>query len=349
MKRDDRGGRGRGSAGGEGGRGMFDDDDDYVDDLTGPPSAGSDRPAREPRKGETAGEPRKGASTGEGKSRVDWGAVDEDEDPRRGVEWEEAREASEEAPLQRRPKRRDAGAARATLVDLATPVIGCCAMLPRESGDPQPGYEALRREIVEALRRIESEAPAHGIEVEDAREAMYALTLLIDEQIAESQWTERARWMGEPLTLMMHQDPEGGVNFFRRLEALQERQAQVKEVYLVCLALGFRGKFVGLDPAQAAAELGSIRQSVLRQVHPVSIDKLRKLFPEAYREAAPLTDHVAPPPKWWLYASGGAVALALLIYIALLLGAGLVGDDAARSLRQSVGTGASAAPSESAP
>lgn len=296
------------------------DDEGFADELSGP------TPKADTGKGSGRRAPSRG--------RIDWEEIDDGARRAGGDDGPGDRdEATKDEPIVAARSRRSATPrSRATLLELATPVIGYCAMLPRAPGDSQPAYESFRREVIDGLRRLEAEAGTNGIEVDDAREACYALSLLLDEQIAESQWSERMRWMGEPLTLMMHQDPEAGVNFFRRLEALQDRQAQVKEVFLICLALGYRGKYVGMDPAQAAAELGAIRQTLLRQIHPVAIDQIRRLFPEAYREASPLADHVPPPPRWWLWASVGAVAVALLIYLGLFFGAGAVGEEAARTL-----------------
>jgi len=93
-------------------------------------------------------------------------------------------------------------------------------------------------------------------------------------------------------------------------------------VFLVCLALGFRGKFAELEPTEQAARIGEIRQRLVRAVRPEPLDKLPELFPEAYQEAESIEDEVPPPPRWWLYASMGIVAVALLIWIGLYVWAG---------------------------
>jgi type VI secretion system protein ImpK len=276
---------------------------------------------------------------------LDWAAAeaDEEERPDRGrIEWEEW---SGPRRAERRRERPAAPPRRLTLMDLATPLFGCAAILPRSGDEPQPAYETVREEVLGLLRRLEDEAPSHGIEGEDAREAAYALSLFMDEQVAESSWEHRARWMSEPLHAVLHRDPEAGVNFFRRLDGLAERQGAVKEVYLVCLALGYRGQYVSMDPTRAAAELGQIRQKLLRDVHPVSMDRQRRLFPEAYAEARPLADRVAPPPRWWTGASLGALAVALLVFVLLLLFAGGVGEKQQEALaRLEPAEGAAAAP-----
>lgn len=197
------------------------------------------------------------------------------------------------------------------------PVFGLAALLPREAEGVHPAYETYREQVVGALNAIEREAATNGIEPEDARKATYALCFFIDEQVAQSEWRERMQWAAEPLGIFMQQDPEGGINFFRRLDELGDRERQVKEVFLVCLALGYRGMYAEKEATQQAAEIGDIRQKLIRSIHRVPMDKQSELFPDAYAGAAPIEDDVPPPPRWWLFASLGAVAFVGLVWLLL--------------------------------
>src|SRR4029078_5490850 len=106
-----------------------------------------------------------------------------------------------------------------TVMDLATPVLGSAAILPRGEGSGvQPGYPQFRQEVLTALRRIESEAPEHGIDREGAEHAAHALCVSMDEQVAESEWAGKAQWANETMNMALIQDPEGRLNFFSRLE-----------------------------------------------------------------------------------------------------------------------------------
>lgn len=254
--------------------------------------------------------------------RMDWDEAQEEEYDdsegrydREGAsdEYDEPRPRRRHAPP-REGKRRE----RLTLMELCTPVFGYAAVLPRDAGGIQPGYQQFRQEVLNALQRIESEAPQHGIEREDATKAAYALSLFMDEQVGESEWTGKMQWIGEPLSIMKLQDPEGGINFFNILDSLGERQKAVKEVFLVCLSLGFRGKYAEIeDITQQSARIAEVRQKVLRTIHPSPLESRRLLFPEAYTEAIPLEDEAPPPPRWWVAASMATVAVCVLIYVLL--------------------------------
>ncbi len=262
----------------------------------------------------------------------DWSAVNEDPQPTGPPS------ASAAAPPPRTASvMLDAPASTTTLMDLCTPVFGLCAMLPREAGAPQPSYQQFRGEVMRGLQRLSGDAAASaGIEREDAQLASYALSLLIDEQVAESEWTSRGLWASEPLHLVIHEDAEGGINFFERLKGLGERQAAVKEVFLTCLAFGYRGKYAELEPAQQAAQLTAIRQEITRALQRVPQDKLPVLFPEAYRPAAPAAPQAAGYPRWWLYAGFGTLAACLLLWIVLFVYAGTISRNAEDAVRPAV-------------
>jgi type VI secretion system protein ImpK len=251
----------------------------------------------------------------------------EDDGERRGGRY--TRESWDDDGRAQRPSRKQ----KARLIDLCTPVLAYSSVLPRDAGGMHPTYAQFRQEVLAALQKIETEAPESGIDREDAVDAIYALSLFLDEDVATSEWTGKLQWANEPLYAVKLQDPEGGINFFRKLDEMGDRRRAVKEVFLVCLALGFRGKYAELEPSQQAAKLGEIRQRVLRSIHPTPLDNVEELFPEAYEAAQPLVDDVPPPPKWWITASFGVVGLAVIVYAILLWAANGAPDEPAKTLK----------------
>jgi type VI secretion system protein ImpK len=315
----------------------FDDSEEFEDDDEPRPArrrrsaAGTRRPARrQPRSGRKrssgglfGGGERPPARRG-ARRRVDWDDLDDDESAHdEDVQsWVDEDEPEEERPRRRRKSRgRKSSHPRRTLLDLCTPVFGHAAVLPREAGGIDPTYQQFRDEVMGALQRIISEAEENGIEREDAIEARYALALFMDEQVSLSEWTGRAQWSGEPFSMVLLNDPQGGINFYSHLEQLGERQKAVKRIYLLCLALGYRGKYAELDPTQQAAEIGNIRQKTLRSIQE-PLDQREVLFPEAYAEAEPLEGQVPPPPKWWIAASAGLTVVLILLWMLMFWYAG---------------------------
>lgn len=245
-----------------------------------------------------------------------------------GESWDDDFRGERRGP--ERPRRRQ----RLTLMEICTPVFAYASILPRDAGGMHPSYQQFRQEVLSALQRIESEAEEHGIDRDDATDAVYALCLFLDSEIAASEWTGKLQWANEPLYAVKLQDPEGGENFFKKLDAMGDRRRAAKEIFLVCLAMGYRGKYADLEPTQQAARLGEIRQKVLRSIHPNPLDQADVLFPEAYEAAAALENDVPPPPRWWLFASIGGAVLALLIWIVLYVAADKIPSGPAEQLKK---------------
>jgi type IV/VI secretion system ImpK/VasF family protein len=291
---------------------------------------------RRSQRDESGGGRRSGRGGGGGKGGFDWSVADDDDRDDDDYDDDYDDEPRRDRPREssRRSSRRRKSKPRKTLMDLCTPVFGHLAILPSKPEDPHPQYGPYRTHIVEALDGILREAPEYGIEAEDANQACYALCFLADTLVGDSAWNGRLDWSGEPLGIVRYQDPEGGVNFFHRLERFGERQRAVKEVYLVCLALGFRGKFAELEPTEQAAKLADVRQQILRDIRPQSFDKLPELFPEAYEPAHSIEDEVPPAPRWWWGASIGVVVFAAVIWGLLFLWAGSSPKDASARVEE---------------
>ncbi len=293
----------------------------------------------------TAARPRRG-------DRFDWDAAEDEDygeaDSQDDRDWN--RDGDEEEPSPRRragPARRPARRGRGALMDLCTPIFAYVAMLPRDAGGIHPSYQQFRQEVMGALQKIESEAPEYGIDKEDAREARYALALFMDEQVNDSEWSGKSQWVSEPLNVVLLNDPEGGMNFFSHMEALGDRQRAVKKVYLACLAMGFRGKFADLDPSQQAARIGEIRQRLLRSIQD-SIERQEVLFPEAYEQAVPLEGQAPPPPKGWMFASLGIIAVVVVLWFVLFWLSGLKPQPAHDEVRKLLNRSAEPGPEPSA-
>lgn len=78
---------------------------------------------------------------------------------------------------------------------------------------------------------------------EDYNEARFAVCAWVDEALTSAVWSGQAEWRSSPLALKFYQTRDAGVQFFERLDRLTPRQDQVREVYYLCLALGFKGRY----------------------------------------------------------------------------------------------------------
>jgi type VI secretion system protein ImpK len=106
--------------------------------------------------------------------------------------------------------------------------------------------EVLRRKIMDLFDDLERKAKRAHIETERVHDAKFALVAFIDEVIAASEWEQKDLWLANPLQLELFNRNDAGEEFFARLDQLRKRpqaNADILEVYYLCMALGFKGKY----------------------------------------------------------------------------------------------------------
>lgn len=106
--------------------------------------------------------------------------------------------------------------------------------------------DLLRERIKRLLDKAGVEAARAGVAHEDVQAAKFAMVAFIDETILSSEWAEKDRWLARPLQLEIYDRYDAGEEFFVKLETLRGQRAhraEVLEVYYLCMALGFKGRY----------------------------------------------------------------------------------------------------------
>ncbi len=193
------------------------------------------------------------------------------------------------------------------------------ASLPElaQSGPNLPSPHELRGQIGVQLTTMAERARNAGILPEDVTEAQYALVALIDEILARaSGWAGQGEWRMRPLQLARFNENTAGENFFRRLTLLegQPHRAHVLQIYFLCMAMGYQGRYV----VTGGEGLAAIYERVGAQVS-------RSLWADAIsphgepRERRGLLQTEAPLVRLGV----GAFALALVVFVTLRVALGL--------------------------
>jgi type VI secretion system protein ImpK len=151
-------------------------------------------------------------------------------------------------------------------------------------GKRQPPFEQVKADIQRLISESESCVNANGFSREDADLARFAVFAWIDEMILKSQWKERRRWVSEKLQYVYFDTGDAGEVFFERLNKLGPHQMEVREIYYLCLSLGFMGRYVDDGDRLLLEPLKSSNLKLLmgNAFGPPSLGK-GHLFPEAYR------------------------------------------------------------------
>lgn len=88
-----------------------------------------------------------------------------------------------------------------------------------------------------------------------------------------SDWPEKGKWESRQLQRVYFQTMNGGEEFFVRLSALPAGKGEVREVYLYCLAMGFKGRFFSPDDEKELAEISRVHLPLIHDL-PETGDRL---------------------------------------------------------------------------
>ncbi len=124
-----------------------------------------------------------------------------------------------------------------------------------------------RRQFIEALRLAQEEARVRGYTDEESRYGRFAVVAFLDETVLKLGSAVFADWARKPLQEELFGVHVAGEIFFQNLEHLMRdadshHLADVLEVYLLCLSLGYTGKF----SISGGHELGALKQFVFARI-----------------------------------------------------------------------------------
>ena len=135
-----------------------------------------------------------------------------------------------------------------------------------------PDVESFRKRIKSTLQEIEHVTVPAGYDIQDIRDTHFAVVALLDSVILHSNAPARPEWERRLLQQELFGQTDAGVVFFEKLANFQTRRdseqlANILEVYLLCLLLGFEGRYSG----GMRAELDNIAERTRQR-----IDKIRR-------------------------------------------------------------------------
>jgi type VI secretion system protein ImpK len=136
-----------------------------------------------------------------------------------------------------------------------------------------PPPDVLRQRINVLFSSMSQRGKQAGITDTDLRDATYAIAALMDEQLLRSNWTGRTAWMAQPLQLTYFNENTAGEGFFQRLSALEQSPGQehLVQIYYLCLALGFRGRYAVAGVGDVQAEQEHARNIVAQRLPPSEV------------------------------------------------------------------------------
>ena len=177
--------------------------------------------------------------------------------------------------------------------------------------------DAFRGQIKHLLATATRDATQAGYDPRSVKLGVYAYTAFLDESVLGSREPALASWARQSLQEEVFGEHMAGETFFARLDELMARQdsdetADLLEVFLLCLLLGFRGRYAATDRGALDAHVRAAREKVARIRG--GREPLSALWPLPADETLPTARDPWVRRLW--VAAGAAFALALLLLVA---------------------------------
>jgi type VI secretion system protein ImpK len=194
------------------------------------------------------------------------------------------------------------------LSDCFMPVFAYMTYFLKTVAGMQPPYDQVKADVLRLLSQSEDQVKKGLCVQEDYDLARFAVCAWVDEAILNSSWVQKIQWQKEQLQRIFYQTTDAGEEFFERLNSLEPHQRDVREVYYLCLALGFVGRFIkpGDETLVEQLKTSNLRSLMGRSVGLPSMENT-ELFPEAYPLETASRETVKPKFQFPVLA---AVALA---------------------------------------
>jgi len=173
----------------------------------------------------------------------------------------------------------------------------------------QLSFERVKDDIYNLINKSEKLHQKGGFGQHDYETARFAVFAFIDEKIQNSSWNERSSWQRESLQIKYYKTSKFGIEFYDSLNTLSPNQKDIREVYYLCLALGFQGRY---NKIENKIQFENIKGNVLELLSK-NLDKLLEtdniiLIPEAYDDKSEnkYSDSIwkrifSRPALWWFF------------------------------------------------
>ncbi|HEY2927468.1 type IVB secretion system protein IcmH/DotU [Piscinibacter sp.] len=199
------------------------------------------------------------------------------------------------------------------LVGAAGTLLALVAQLRSTTSHDDPA--ALRQQLLAWIAEFEALAGAKGVPRPKVTAARYLLCSFIDEVIAQTPWGAGGTWAERNLLQEFHEERSGGEKSFQLLERLGQdaaTNADLLELFYVCLRLGFEGRYRGTPDARA--QLDAIAARVLEVIRPAKVAASARTLSVCWEGvAAPGRRDVAVLPLWVLAALSAGLLLGLFL------------------------------------
>jgi type VI secretion system protein ImpK len=203
------------------------------------------------------------------------------------------------------------------LTDCFMGLVAYVVYFQRTVASKQQSYEQVKSDIIRLLSQSESCVKKGIVSQEDYDQSRFMICAWVDETILNSSWNQKSKWQTEQLQRVYYNVTDAGKTVFERLNTLQLHQRDVREVYYLCLALGFMGRYChqGDDMLLEQLRTSNLKLLLGGSVGLPSLERL-DIFPEA--QPVESVD-LGPRKQRWRFSLMTLVGIAAPVLLFILL------------------------------
>ena len=178
------------------------------------------------------------------------------------------------------------------VVDCFTEVLLFARKFCRGEIEPMPA-DRVRAELRRLLDESERLAEENGIVAHYYESAKFPVIALVDEMLQTSDWAEKSEWSKNPLQRIYFDTTNAGAEFYDRMNVLNKfgPDRDIREVYALCLGLGFRGKYFRGEDRRQYEDVKFFNLSLLLPDEAMRNLDSATLFPFAYKASDSRNDN----------------------------------------------------------
>ena len=170
------------------------------------------------------------------------------------------------------------------IVDCFTDVLLFTRKFCRGELEEMP-VDQVRAEVQSLFQKSEEMAEQNNMPADFYQAAKFPVVSLVDEMLQTSNWAEKSAWSKNPLHRIYFNTTNAGAEFYNRLNVLNKfgPDRDIREVYALCLGLGFRGKYFRGEDRKQYEEIKAFNLSLLLPEEAQRNIDSATLFPFAYK------------------------------------------------------------------
>lgn len=189
------------------------------------------------------------------------------------------------------------------------------------------------------IQQARTEAINAGVNVDLFQQGLFPITAWADERIARLKvWQTPMAWQPYLLQRRYFNTSLAGREFFERLEALGDQDAPLREIYLLCLCMGFIGRYASPSDAATLSELKLKQYRAILEVMGISSDAgSLPNFPSAYRaEEQVKKSRTLRLLNWPKLTTVACIVIPILLMLGLAFALSSELEQSVRHFRQSI-------------